>query len=67
MSIFLIIVILTVIGTLLVGGIFYWIEKWGIDTLYIESFIPWIFVGLIVFIYNISYKLSYKIYEKKEF
>lgn len=67
MSIFLIIVILTVIGTLLVGGIFYWIEKWGIDTLYIELFIPWIFVGLIVLIYNISYKLSYKIYEKKEF
>ena len=67
MQIFLIIVVLIVIATLLIGGVIYWLEKWNIDIFRIQCFIPLVFLGLIVFVYNISYKVAYKIYEKKEF
>lgn len=67
MQIFLIMVILIVIASLLVGGVLYWLEKWAIDINKLQFLIPFTFLGLTVLVYNISYKIAYKIYEKKEF
>lgn len=67
MQILIIMVILIVTVTLLIGGILYWLEKWNIDISKIQVIIPFVFLGLIVFVYNISYKIAYKIYAKKEF
>ena len=67
MQIFLIMVVLIVIASLLIGGVLYWLEKWDIDIYKLQFFIPLIFLGLTILVYNISYKIAYKIYEKKEF
>ncbi len=67
MQLFIIAVVLIVMATLLIGGVLYWLEKWAIDIAKIQFFIPFVFLGLIVLVYNISYKIAYKIYEKKEF
>ena len=32
----------------------------------VNTFLPLIFIGLIIIIYYISYKVAYKIYDKKE-
>lgn len=67
MQIFLIMAVLIVMATLLIGGVLYWLEKWNIDIAKIQFLIPFVFLGLIILVYNISYKIAYKIYEKKEF
>lgn len=67
MQIFLIMVVLIAIASLLIGGVLYWLEKWVIDISKIQAFIPFVFLGLTALVYNVSYKISYKIYEKKEF
>lgn len=66
MQIYSTIVILIVILTLLVGGIFYWLEKLSFSRIGIESFSPIIITTLIALAYNISYKVSCKIYAKQE-
>ena len=60
-------VVLIVIASLLIGGVLYWLEKWAIDIYKLQFLIPFIFLGLTILVYNISYKIAYKIYEKKEF
>lgn len=67
MQIFLIMIVLFVVFALFVGGLYYWFEKWSINIEILKPFIPFILLGLTIFVYKISYKLSYKIYEKKEF
>ena len=67
MQIFLVIVILFVIGALLVGGLIYWVQRLDIETMKIEALMPLIFAGFTALVYKVSYNISYKIYEKKEF
>lgn len=67
MQIFIIMVILMVVFALLIGGIFYWLERWAINMNNLKPIIPFVLAGLIVFVYHSSYKIAYKIYEKKEF
>ena len=67
MQIFLVMVILFVIGALLVGGLIYWVQRLDIETMKIEALMPLIFAGFTALVYKVSYNISYKIYEKKEF
>lgn len=69
MQIFLIMAILICIGALLVGGVFFWLEKWSMNEVwwYIQPLIPFIITALVVISYIISYKILYKIYIEKEF
>lgn len=67
MHMLLIIAILIVMLALIIGGIFYWLEKINITIYDIELFIPSILILLTIFAYNMSYRISCKIYEKKEF
>lgn len=65
-------VIVTAVVALLSGGIIFIGEKANIqlpannilNTL--NTFLPLIFIGLTIIIYYISYKVAYKIYDKKE-
>lgn len=67
MQIFIITIVLLVVFALLIGGIFYWLERWAIDISSLKPIVPFVLVGLIVLVYHTSYKIAYKIYEKKEF
>lgn len=67
MQIFVIMAALSVIITLMIGGILYWLEKWGVDIFMIQGLSYYIYIVLIFVIYNASYKISYKICKKKEF
>lgn len=65
-------VIVTALVALLAGGIIFIGEKTNIQLPannilnILNTFLPLIFIGLIIIIYFISYKVSYKIYDKKE-
>ena len=67
MMIFVIMAVLSVIIALIIGGIFYWLEKWGINIDIIQALSYYIYIALIFIIYNVSYRISCKIYKKKEF
>ena len=65
-------VIVTAIVGLLAGGIIFIGEKANIQLPannilnILNTFLPLIFIGLTIIIYYISYKVAYKIYDKKE-
>ena len=65
-------VIVTALVALLAGGIIFIVEKANIQLPanniieIFSKFLPLIFIGLTLIIYYISYKVSYKIYDKKE-
>lgn len=65
-------VIVTAIVALLAGGIIFIGEKANIQLPannilnILNTFLPVIFIGLTIIIYYISYKVAYKIYDKKE-
>ena len=65
-------VIVTAIVALLAGGIIFIGEKANIQSPannilnIVNTFLPLIFLGLTIIIYYISYKVAYKIYDKKE-
>lgn len=65
-------VIVTALVALLAGGIIFIGEKANIQLPtnnilnILNTFLPLIFIGLIIIIYYISYKVAYKIYDKKE-
>ncbi len=67
MQIFVIMAVLSVIIVLMIGGIFYWLEKWGVDMYMMQGFSYYIYIVLIFVIYNASYKISCKICKKKEY
>lgn len=64
--------IVTALIALVVGGIMYIAEKNNIQfplgdtTNEIYSFLPLIFIVVVILMYYISYRISYKIYDKKE-
>lgn len=67
MQIFMIGIIIIVLGMILIGGICYWLEMLSI---YIEDFsflFPFGSILLTILVYYISYNISCKIYDKKEF
>ncbi len=66
MQIYSIIVVLVIVLVLLVGGIFYWIELLSLSRIGIESLLPILLIGLIAIAYNVSYKVSCRLYEKQE-
>ena len=65
-------VIVTALVALLAGGIIFIGEKADIQLPenyilnILNTFLPLIFIGLTIIIYYISYKVAYKIYDKKE-
>ena len=65
-------VIVTALVALLAGGIIFIGEKANIQLPannilnILNTFLPLIFIGLTIIIYYISYKVAYKIYDKKE-
>lgn len=65
-------VIVTALVALLAGGIIFIGEKANIQLPsnnileMLSKFLPLIFIGLTIIIYYISYKVAYKIYDKKE-
>lgn len=65
-------VIVTALVALLAGGIIFIGEKANIQLPannilnILNTFLPLIFIGLTMIIYYISYKVAYKIYDKKE-
>lgn len=67
MQMFLIMAIIIVILAVVIGGVIYWVEKLGIDTWILEGLSPLIIAILMVLAYDASFKISCRIYEKKEF
>ena len=51
---------------IIIGGILYWIEKLEMDMWTLKGLTPLLLSLLTIFVYRLSYKVSCKIYDKKE-
>lgn len=67
MQIFMIGIIIIVLGMILIGGICFWLEMLSIDIMDFSFFFPFASILLTLLVYYISYNISCKIYDKKEF
>ncbi|MCI8518991.1 MAG: ABC-2 transporter permease [Clostridia bacterium] len=66
MQMFLIIPIIIAVLAIVIGGILYWIEKLEMDMWSLKGLTPLLLSLLTIFVYRLSYKVSCKIYDKKE-